>query len=57
MPVPVFWIERVRLAVALTPMLPKERLPVRAMMRLWRPVPLAGMVELPRLEAIVRFAL
>ena len=34
LPLPVFLIERVRLAVALTPMLPKERLPVRAMMRL-----------------------
>ena len=57
LPVPVFRIERVRLAVALTPTLPKERFPVRAMMRLWTPVPLAGIVELPRLEAIVRFAL
>lgn len=56
-PVPVFDMERVRLAVALTPTLPKERFPVREMMRLWTPLPLAGMVELPRLEATVRFAL
>ena len=56
-PVPLFRIESVRLAVALTPTLPNERFPVRAIMRLWTPVPLAAMVELPRPEAIVRLAL
>ena len=46
-PVPVFRIESVRLAVALTPTLPKERFPERPIMRLWTPVPLAAMVEVP----------
>ena len=54
-PVPVFDMERVRLAVAFTAMLPKERFPMREMMRLWKPLPLAAMVELPRLEATVMF--
>jgi len=56
-PVPVFDIERVRFAVALTPTLPKERLPVRLMMRLWIPLPLAGIVKFPALVDSVRFPL
>ena len=56
-PVPVFDMERVRLAVALTPTLPNEKFPERDIMRLWIPLPVAGMEELPRLVAIVIFAL
>ncbi len=54
-PVPVFRMESVRLAVWFTPKLPKERLPVRLMMRLWTPVPLAAMVELPAALVALEF--
>ena len=57
LPVPVFDMERVRLAARYTVRLPNERFPVRPMMRLCAPEPLAAMADTPEVavELIVMF--
>ena len=57
--VPLFRIESVRLAVWLIVRVPNERFPVRPMMRVCAPEPLAGMVEVPEVavELTVMFPL